>query len=136
VLRIDLSAFVDRVHLAVEAPLDSLSPGDVAVAFDDGVAVTEVECLVRVERGVYAAIDDEGAPCAGDPADFVSPQGIAGVDPDADDVSLRDGRRIEALESFVSDVRVTVPGRGGCRQNIEPTGGDNRHAERDVGGID
>ena len=135
-LRIDFSAFVDRVHLAVEAPLDRLSPGDIAVALDDGVAFTEAEGLVRVERRVDAAIDDEGPLRAGNPADLVSPQGIACVDADADDVPLRDGRRVEALERFVGDVRVAVTGWRRCRQNIEPTGGYHGHAERHVGGID
>ena len=115
VLGVDLSAFMDNIELAVEAPFDRLAPRDVAVTLDDGVAPAEAERFVRIERGVDAAVDDERAPVAGDLADLVSPQGVARVDPDADDVAGRDARRVELLQRLVGDARIAVLGRCRCR---------------------
>ena len=99
---------MDNVDLAVEATLDRLAPRDVAVTLDDGVAPAEAERFVRIERGVNAAVDDERTPVARDLADLVSPQGVARVDADADDIAGRDARRVELLQGLVGDARITV----------------------------
>src|SRR5436190_23585368 len=72
VLGVDFSAFMDNVDLAVQAPLDRLAPGDVAVTLDDGMSPAEAERFVRIERGVNAAVDDERTAVAGNLADLVS----------------------------------------------------------------
>ena len=105
---VDFSAFMDDVDLTVEAPSDRLAPRDVAVTLDDGVAPAEAKRLVRIERGVDAAVDDECTPVAGDLADLVSPQSVARVDADADDIARCDARRIELLQRLVSDAWITV----------------------------
>ena len=79
------------------------------------MAAAEVEGFLRVERGVDAAIHDERAAVASDPADFVSAQGVARVDADADDVARRDRGRVELLEGLVGNERIAVFGRGRCR---------------------
>ena len=76
---------------AGEAIGDDLAPGDVAVAFDDGVGVAALEGFFGKEGGVDAAVDDPGAAVAGDATDFVAAEGVAGVDADADDVAGLDG---------------------------------------------
>jgi hypothetical protein len=82
---------------------------------DDRVAAAEPERFIGIERGVNAAIDDEGTPVAGDLADLVSAERIACVDADADDIAGRDARRVELLQRLVGDARIAVFGRSRCR---------------------
>ena len=89
----------------------AMSPSPLTMAWPRA----EVQGFVRVQRGVNAAIDDERAPVASDPADLVSAQGVARVDADADDVARRDGGRVELLEGLVGDERIAVFRGGGCR---------------------
>jgi len=69
VFGVDFSALVDLADLAIEAAFDGLSPCDVSVTLDDGVAGAEIEGLIRVQGGVNAPIDDkcpivEGSNCS------------------------------------------------------------------------
>jgi hypothetical protein len=56
---------------------------------------------------VDAAVDDPGSAFAGDAADFVAAEGVAGVDADADDVAGLDGFRDDLLEGFVDEDRIS-----------------------------
>ncbi len=92
-----------RPRRAGEAVGDGLRPGDVAVAFDDGVGLAALEGFFGKERGVDAAVDDPGSALAGHAADLVAAQGVAGVDADADDVAGLDGVGDDLLERLVDE---------------------------------
>ncbi|MGC4083458.1 MAG: hypothetical protein QM736_15445, partial [Vicinamibacterales bacterium] len=65
-----------------------------------------LERFVRKERGVDAAVDDPRAARAGGATDLISPARVAGMDPDADDVTLLDALDLDVFERFVDDDRV------------------------------
>ena len=133
---LDAAAFVDPLGLAGEAIGDDLGPGQIAVAFDDGVGFAALEGFVGKERGVNSAIDDPGAAGAGHAADGVAAQGIAGVDADADDVAGLNGLGHNLLERFIDENGIADrSGRGGG-EHEEPAGRDDRGAKGIVAGID
>src|SRR5687768_10919899 len=107
-LGVDLSAFVNLVELAVEAVFDGLAPRDIAVSLDDGMAAAELHRLFGIESRVNTSIYDQCATLPCDAADFVSAQGIACVDADADDVTSGDRGRIELFEGLIGDERVAI----------------------------
>ena len=79
------------------------APGDIAVAFDYSVSVAALKGFFGVEGGVDAAVDDPGSALAGDAADFVAAQGVAGVDADADNVAGLDGFGGDLFERLVDE---------------------------------
>jgi hypothetical protein len=95
----------------------------------------ELEGLFRIERGVNPAEHDPGAALAHDPPDFISTQGVAGVDADADHVTGLNGQGIENLERFVRDQRVPVGARRCRREHVQPARRDNPNAEREMARI-
>jgi hypothetical protein len=110
----DAAAVVEALGGAGDAVEDDLAPGDVAVAFDDGVGFAAVEGLFGEEGGVDAAVDDPGSAGAGDAADGVAAEGVAGVDADTDDVAGGDGCGVDLLKGLVDQDGVTGDGgRGG-----------------------
>src|SRR5918995_1951092 len=115
VLGVDFSAFVNLIDLAVEAALDRLAPRDIAVSLDDGMAAAEIPCLFGIERRVNAPIHDHRTAFPRNAANFVPTQGVACVDADADDVTGVDRGWVELFEGLVSDERVAIFGRRGCR---------------------
>ena len=74
---------------------------------------TEVARLVGIQRGVNAAEHDIGASGSRRGTELVAAQGVAGMDADADDVTLVDDGRVEGLERFVDERGRPVLGR--CR---------------------
>ena len=76
--------------MPAETVPDGVLPDEIAVALDDRVRGAMLEDLVREERGVNAAEDDPGAALARQAADLVAAPRVAGVDADADDVTLGD----------------------------------------------
>ena len=89
--------------MPARAVAQHLAPDDVAVALDDRVRPAELVRLVRIERGVNAAVDDGRAAALGRVADLVAAQRVAGVNADADDVAGLDGGEVDRLERFVDD---------------------------------
>jgi hypothetical protein len=61
------------------------------------------EGFFREEGGVDAAVDDPSSTFAGDAADFVAAERVAGVYADADDVAGLDGFGEDLLEGFVDE---------------------------------
>ena len=92
--------------------------------------------LVGIERGVDAAEHHDRPGLAGGPADLVAPQGVAGMDADADDVPAVDGAEIERFERFVGDDRVAERARRRGGDDEQPARRDDTDTERDVAGID
>jgi hypothetical protein len=133
---LDASAFVDLLRgSAGEDVGDGFTPGDVAVAFDYGVGVSAFEGFFGEEGGVDAAVDDPGSALAGDAADFVAAEGVAGVDADADDVAGLDGFGDDLFDGFVDEDGVACGGGCGGGEDEEPTGGDDGGAKGVVAGI-
>jgi hypothetical protein len=132
----DPPALVERLRVAREALAHDLTPHEIAIAFDDGVCVPVLQHFVGKQGGVDAAVNDPGALFAGNFADFVAADGVAGMDADADDIPLTDGRRVQEFQTFVNNDRIPPLRPGRACQDEQPTGGDHRHAERDVAGVD
>ena len=86
-VRVDPASLVDLFWLALHASVQHLGPDDVAIALDHAVRMPTIQGFFGVKRGVNAAIDYPGAALSCLAADFIAPQGIPGVDPDADKVS-------------------------------------------------
>ena len=82
-----------------------------------------------------AAVDDPGSALAGDAADFVAAEGVAGVDADADDVAGLDGFGDDLFDGFVDEDGVACGGGCGGGEDEEPTGGDDGGAKGVVAGI-
>ena len=100
----DAAAFVDFLgRSAGHAVGDDFAPGDVAVAFDYGVGVALFKSFFGEEGGVNAAIDDPSSTFAGDAADFVAAESVAGVDADADDVAGLNGFWEDLLDGLVDE---------------------------------
>ncbi len=89
VLRLDAPAVVHRLKAAGDAVVEGLRPRQVAVAFHHRVGAADLERFVGKERRVDAAVDHRRAGGARQAADFIAAQGVAGMDPDADDVAGR-----------------------------------------------
>ncbi len=133
---LDAAAFVDFFGLAGEAIGDDLCPGEIAVAFDDGVCFAALERFLRKQRGVNSAVDDPGAAGARHAADRVAAQGVAGVDADADDVAGLNGLGHNLLERFIDENGISDDGGRGGGKHEEPARRDDRGAKGIVAGID
>jgi hypothetical protein len=84
---------------------------------------------------VDAAVDDPGSAFAGDAADFVTAEGVAGMDADADDVAGLDGFGGDLFEGLVDEDGISCGRRCGCGENEEPTGGDYGGPKGVIAGI-
>ncbi|WP_433984761.1 hypothetical protein RBB78_09865 [Tunturiibacter empetritectus] len=132
----DAAAFVDLFGLSAGEDVgDGFAPGYVAVAFDYGVGFAALECFFGEEGGVDAAVDDPGSAFAGDAADLVAAEGVAGVDADADDVAGLDGVGDDLFDGFVDEDGVACEGGCGGGEDEEPTGCDYSGPKRVVAGI-
>lgn len=120
---------------ARQAVGNDLSPGDVAISFDDRMRLTAIEGFLGEERGVDATVDDPGSAFARDVANFIAAQGIAGMDADTDNVAGLDGVGDDLFERFVDQDWVAGGGWGRGGQNEEPPGGDDGSTEGVVAGI-
>jgi hypothetical protein len=100
----DAAAVVDRLKGSAGKTVgDDLAPGDVAIAFDNSVRLAAFEGFFREEGGVDAAVDDPGSAFAGDAADFVAAEGVAGVDADANDVAGLDRFGEDLFDGLVDE---------------------------------
>ncbi len=111
-------------------------PGDVAVTLYHGVGSAQLVRFLGVECGVDAAEDDVGPVRARQLADFIPAQGVGRMDPDPHDVAPLELGWLERLERFVGEDRIAPLTRRRRREHIQPPRGDDRHAERDMAGVD
>ena len=74
--------------------------------------------LPRVQRGVNAAIDHPGALLARQAADFISTQGVSGMNPDADEIAGLNACRNQGFEGLVHNDRVAKRTGSRSRQDI------------------
>ncbi len=88
--------------------------------------------FVRKQRGVNAAEDDPGAARAREPSNLVSPKRVPRVDPDADDVALRDFVQIDGIQRFVDEMGVAPLRAGRRREDVKPARSDDGHPERQI----
>ena len=58
---------------------NALAPGEIAIAFDDGVGLAAFEAFFGEQGGVDAAVDDECAALSRHAADCVATQRVAGM---------------------------------------------------------
>jgi len=117
----DAAAFVDAGGIAGEAVGYDATPGDVAIAFDDGVGFAFFEGLLGKEGGVNSAVYDPGAARSRYSSNFVSAQGVAGMDADADDVSGMDAFGNNRLKGFVDEDRISCRFRSSCCEYKQPS---------------
>ena len=134
--RPDAPCLVDSLWFPPGALLQHGGPRRIPVATDDGVRSAQLVGLVRVERRVNTAVDNERPLLACELANLVAAQGIGRVNPDSDHVARLDLSRIEHLEGFISEDWVAPPRWCRCCQDVQPPWRDNRHAERDIAWID
>jgi hypothetical protein len=133
---VDTPAFVLRFWRAGLAVREHLGPDDVAIAANDRVRPAFLPRLVREQRRVDAAVDDERSGGPRLAPDFVAAQGVAGVDADADDVARCETGAVEDVERLILEERdaVTVGGRRG--EDEQPARGDDGDAKGHVAWID
>jgi hypothetical protein len=67
------------------------------------VGVAVLECLFGEKCGVDSTVDDPGSAFAGDAADFVAAEGVAGVNADADDVADLNGFGDDLFDGLVDE---------------------------------
>ena len=133
---VHLAGVVDALRFALGAILQDRAPGEVAVALDRRVGAAALVRLVRIERRVDAAVHDPRPPLARPPAERVADQGVAGVDADAHDVAGLDPADVERLEALVDQDRIAPLAGRRRREHVQPAGGDDGHAEREMAGVD
>ena len=134
---LDASAVVDFLEgCSGENVGDDLAPGDIAIAFDDGVGVAALEGFFGEEGGVDAAVDDRCAAFVGEAAYFVAAESVAGVDADAYDVAGLDGGGVDLLDGLVDEDGVAGGAWRGGGKDEEPARGDDSRAKCIVTGID
>ena len=126
---VDFAPFVDQLRGAGGAIVDREAPGDVAVPLHHGVRAAERVRLFRVERRVDTPEHDPGPAFARDPANLVAAQSVARMDSYPNNVALPDRRRIQLLERFVSDERVTEGPRSRRGKHVKPPGCNDPHTE-------
>jgi hypothetical protein len=94
-----------------------------------------LEGFVRVKRGVDASIDNPGAEAAGQPANFISAQGITGVDTDAHYISPLNGFRDYLFQGLIYE-NGFAGRRGGCSgNNKQPSWCDDGSTKRIIAWI-
>ena len=99
----DPSAFIDTLGSAIAAILEHGRPHDIAVALDDAVRAAAFVGLVRIECGVDPAEDDPRATGPRFRADRVPAQGVAGVNPDPDNIASLDPCEIDRIDCFINE---------------------------------
>src|SRR5437773_801769 len=102
---LDLAALVQGLRTSRHAIAQHRRPDVIAVAADDGVALPVLARLLGIQRRVNATVHDVRATLAGTPADLVSAMAVGGMNADADDVVVGDGRLVKSFERFVDDSR-------------------------------
>ncbi len=130
------ATLVDAGGLAGDAVLHDVLPHEVPVTLDDGVCGSLLEYFFGKQRGVDSAEGDPRAALSGNAADLIPAQRVAGMNADADDVTGRDGGRVQRLQRFVDDVGIAPRPRRRRRQHVEPPGRDDGHAVREIARID
>ena len=103
---IDTSTLIDRLQRSVHRVIENERPDHVAVATNDRMRASELPRLVRIQRGVDPSEHDGCTSRSRLRADLVATQGVAGMDPDADDVS-----RLHVTASNDSRVSSVMRGR-------------------------
>ena len=68
--------------------------------------------------------------------DLVAAQGVAGVNPDADDISRSDLLGLKGFKSFIRNYRIAIGTGCGDGENIQPAGRNHSHAKRYIARID
>src|ERR1700733_14170729 len=100
------------------------------------MSMATLQCFLGIQRSVNTAIDHPSAALPRQAANLVAAQGVPGVNTDADEVSALDGRGHQRFECLVDDEGIAKRERGGCSQDVQPAGGDDRGTKRMIAGID
>jgi hypothetical protein len=90
----------------------------------------------RVQSGVNAAEDDVRTPVTSHAAHFIAAKCVAGVNPDPDQVAGLNALRVDHLERFVDDDRISKGARRRCGKYVKPAWRDHADAVREMAGID
>src|SRR6516164_5521285 len=77
-----------------------------------------------------------GAPLACRAAQFVSAQGVAGVNANAHNVALVNALQIEMLQSFIADLGIPERSIRRGRQHVKPSRSNDGSAEGSIAWID
>src|SRR5262249_9897141 len=96
----------------------------------DGVGRPLARRLVGKQRRVDAAEDDPRAARADLTADVIPAERVAGMDPDADDITRLDRVEIDRFQGFVRDLRIAPAAAGRGRQDVQPAWRNDGDAER------
>ena len=119
--RVNAAAFIHALRGAGNEVVQSLAPGDVAIAFDNGVRSSTVERFVGIERRMDPAENDVRAPCARQCPDGVAAKCIPGMNTNADYIAWVHGLRIQGTQRFVANNRI-AKGLGRCLRRSAPEG--------------
>ena len=123
---VNAAAFIHALRGAGNEVVQSLAPGDVAIAFDNGVRSPSVERFVGIKRRMDPAENDVRAPGARQCPDGVAAKRIPGMNTNAYHIAWVHGLRIQGTQRFVANNR-TAKGLGRCpRQHIQPPRRDDR----------
>ena len=91
--------------------------------------------LVRIKRGMDAAIDHHGAAFPRSPADCHAAQCVAGVNPDPDNIAGVNRVEVHLFQRFIGDDGVAARGRRGRSKYIKPSRSDHANSKRSVAGV-
>ena len=115
---------------------EHFGPHHITVAFYHGMGSAKFVSFVRVKGCVNAAEHHIGAAFACQFADFVSPEGIGGMDANTHNISSLNTGWIHGVESFVNQRRIAKSLWGcGC-QHIQPARSYDRGTKGNFARID
>ena len=135
-VRIDASGLVHELQGSLRRVVEDDRPDLVAVALDDRVRAAEALGFFGIERRVDAAVDDGRALGSRLGADFVSAEGVAGVDAETHHVAGLHGLEVERFERLISNARIAVPGGSGPGQDEQPSGCDDAYSKGKMTRVD
>ena len=115
--------------------MDHLAPGNVAIPFDCGVRFAAFQSFFGEESCVNPAVDHPRATAAGDLADLIAAQGVAGVDTDAHDVSRLNAFGVDLFKRLVDEDGISGHLRRFGRKHKQPSWCDDRGSKGIVAGI-
>src|SRR5919197_1017113 len=130
--RFDASCFVDRLQGATATVVNGLRPGEITVAFYDGMRPAELVCLLWIQGCVNAAENHKCSAVTRDCADPVSSQRVCRMHANTDNITWLDGRGIESRQGLIDQPGIAETFRRCAREYIHPTGSDNGGPKRDV----
>jgi hypothetical protein len=131
-VRGNAASFVNTLRGSVDAICQHHFPDVIAVSLNHRMCAAEFVSLLRIKRGVDAAVNYPDSPLARQPSNFEAAVGVAGVDSDSNDITGLELVRIKGLQSLVGNDRITIFRWRRRRQNVQPPRRDDANSKRHI----